>query len=246
MAEHILKAFDADLEELRRRICEMGGIAEQMLVDSARALLRQDTPLAQSVIAADKRLDVLQREIEEHAILTIARRQPLAIDLRETISAIRVAGDVERIGDLAKNIAKRAIAIAGQLQPHKVAVSLQHMSDLALAQLNDVLDAYVRRDSAKAMDVWQRDGAIDALYTSLFRELLTYMMEDPRNISFCTHLLFVAKNIERIGDHTTNIAETIHYLVTGETLPAERPKDDRSIDAVVEESAGEGPQSPND
>ena len=180
---------------------------------------------------------MLHREVEESAILTIARRQPLAVDLRETISAIRIAGDVERIGDLAKNIAKRAVAIGDEFQPQKIVRrASQHMSDLVLAQLKDVLDAYAQQDTAKALDVWKRDGAIDALYTSLFRELLTYMMEDPRNISFCTHLLFCAKNIERIGDHTTNIAETVHYLVTAETLAIDRPKNDRSIDADASRS----------
>jgi phosphate transport system protein len=236
VTDHILKAFDADLQDLRRRISEMGGIAEKMLVDGITALVRKDTALAQSVISADGRLDILQREVEEHAILMIARRQPLAVDLRETISVIRVSGDVERIGDLAKNIAKRAHAVSGQFQPQKVVAGLEHMSDLAMGQLKDVLDAYAERDDAKALDVWRRDGQIDALYTSLFRELLTYMMEDPRNISFCTHLLFVAKNVERIGDHTTNVAETIHYLVTGETLTLERPKNDGSSYAVVEEN----------
>jgi phosphate transport system protein len=234
MAEHIVSSYDNDLQDLRRRISEMGGIAEKMLVDAISALVRRDMPLAQVVIASDSRLDVLQREVEESAILTIARRQPMAVDLRETISAIRVSGDVERIGDLAKNIAKRALAIGGQFQPQKIVVGVQHMSDLVLGQLKDVLDAYAQQDTVKAVDVWRRDGAIDALYTSLFRELLTYMMEDPRNISFCTHLLFCAKNIERIGDHTTNIAETVHYLVTGETLAIDRPKNDRSIDATVE------------
>lgn len=237
MAEHIVTSYDNDLQALRRRISEMGGIAEKMLVDSITALVRHDTPLAQSVIASDKRLDVLQREVEENAILTIARRQPLAVDLRETISAIRVSGDVERIGDLAKNIAKRALAIGSDFQPQKIVVGLQHMSDLVLGQLKDVLDSYAQQDTVRALDVWKRDGAIDALYTSLFRELLTYMMEDPRNISFCTHLLFCAKNIERIGDHTTNIAETVHYLVTGETLAIDRPKNDRSIDASLEAGA---------
>ncbi|MET0529986.1 MAG: phosphate signaling complex protein PhoU [Microvirga sp.] len=234
MSEHIVSSYDAELQDLRRAISEMGGITEKMLVDAINALVRRDTPLAQSVIAADTRLDLLQRAAEEQAILMIARRQPMAIDLRETISAIRVSGDMERVGDLAKNIAKRALAIAGQFQPQKIVVGVQHMGDLVLGQLKDVLDAYAQQDEAKALDVWRRDGAIDALYTSLFRELLTYMMEDPRNISFCTHLLFCAKNIERIGDHTTNIAETIHYLVTGETLTAERPKDDRSNFATVE------------
>ena len=216
MTEHILKAFDADIQDLRRRISEMGGIAEKMLVDAMTALVRRDTLLAQDVIAMDSRLDVLQREVEEHAILMIARRQPVAVDLRETISAIRVSGDVERIGDLAKNIGKRALAIAGQFQSQKIVVGVQHMSDLVLGQLKDVLDAYAQQNQEAALDVWRRDGQIDALYTSLFRELLTYMMEDPRNISFCVHLLFCAKNIERIGDHATNIAETVHYLVTGE------------------------------
>jgi phosphate transport system protein len=228
MAEHIVSSYDADLQSLRRRITEMGGLAEKMLSDSIDALVRREVPLAQAVIAADARLDVLQREIEETAILTIARRQPLAVDLRETISAIRVSGDLERIGDLAKNITKRVLAIANQLQPQRIVAGVQHMSDLVAEQLKDVLDAFTEGDVDKALDVWQRDGAIDALHTSLFRELLTYMMEDPRNITFCTHLLFCAKNIERIGDHTTNIAETIHYLVTGQTLQAERPKNDRT------------------
>jgi len=233
MAEHIVSSYDNDLQGLRQRISEMGGIAEKMLVDSIVALVRHDKTLAQAVVASDKRLDVLQREVEENAILTIARRQPLAVDLRETISAIRISGDVERIGDMAKNIGKRALAIGDDFQLQKIVVGLQHMSDLVLGQLKDVLDAYAQKDTAKALDVWKRDGAIDALYTSLFRELLTYMMEDPRNITFCTHLLFCAKNIERIGDHTTNIAETVHYLVTGETLAIDRPKNDRSIDTTI-------------
>jgi phosphate transport system protein len=234
MSDHIVSSYDAELQDLRRHISEMGGIAEKMLVDAIIALVRRDTALAQTVIASDSRLDVLQREVEEQAILMIARRQPLAVDLRETISAIRVSGDVERIGDLAKNIAKRVLAIASQFQPQKIVLGVQHMSDLVLGQLKDVLDAYTQQDAETALDVWRRDGAIDALYTSLFRELLTYMMEDPRNISFCTHLLFCAKNIERIGDHTTNIAETIHYLVVGETIAAERPKNDQSSFATVE------------
>ena len=161
MSEHIVRSYDADLQGLRQRIAEMGGIAEKMLVDSVAALARHDKPLAQTVIASDPRLDVLHREVEENAILTIARRQPLAVDLRETISAIRIAGDVERIGDLAKNIAKRALAIGGDFQPHKIVVGLRHMNDLVMAQLKDVLDAYAQKDTAKALDVWKRDGAID-------------------------------------------------------------------------------------
>jgi phosphate transport system protein len=234
MADHIVSSYDAELQDLRRTISEMGGIAEKMLADAITALVRGDTALAQAVIAIDPRLDALQRAIEERAILTLVRRQPMAVDLRETVSAIRISGDLERIGDLAKNIAKRVTAISGQFQPQKIVAGIQHMSDLAFGQLKDVLDAYAQKQDEAAMDVWRRDGAIDALYTSLFRELLTYMMEDPRNIAFCTHLLFAAKNIERIGDHTTNIAETVHYLVTGENLVAERPKDDRSSFESIE------------
>jgi phosphate transport system protein len=238
MPDHIVHSFDKDLEDLRRAIAEMGGVAEKMLADATTALVRRDQALAQSVIAADPRLDTLQREIEEKAVLTIARRQPMASDLREVISAIRISGDIERIGDLAKNIAKRVLAISGQFQPQKIVLGVQNMSELVQEQLKDVLDAYSQQNVEEALDVWRRDGSIDALYTSLFRELLTYMMEDPRNISFCTHLLFAAKNVERIGDHTTNIAETIHYLVRGEVIATERPKDDRSSFETVTVEAG--------
>jgi phosphate transport system protein len=237
MADHIVHSYDVELNALRRSIAEMGGTAERMLVEATSALVRDDATLAQTVIAADRRLDELQRDIEDRAVLTIARRQPLAVDLREIVSALRIAGDLERAGDLAKNTAKRVIAMTGHMHPKRVVLGVQHMSDLALGQLKDVLDAYAGHDAELAVAVWTRDGAIDALNNSLFRELLTYMMEDPRSISFCTHLLFCAKNIERIGDHTTNIAETIHYLVTGEALAAERPKDDRSSYAVVEPPA---------
>ena len=223
--QHIVRSYDADLEGLRRSLAEMGGMSERMLGDSTVALVRRDTALAQKIITADQRLDNLQREVEEKAVLTIARRQPLANDLRELISAIRIAADIERVGDLAKNIAKRAVAISGQFSPpHRAVVGLEHMSRLVQAQLKDVLDAYAASNEQKAMEVWRRDDEIDALYTSLFRELLTYMMEDPRNITFCTHLLFCAKNVERIGDHTTNIVETIHYLVTGPSMDENRPK----------------------
>jgi phosphate transport system protein len=240
MPDHIVSAFDADLGELRRGIAEMGGIAEKMLGDATSALVRDHAGLARGVIADDPRLDDLQRLIEERGILTIARRQPLAVDLREVIAALRIASDLERAGDLAKNVAKRVIATTGQSQPKSAVMGIQRMSDLALAQLHDVLDAYAANDVEGALAVWRRDGAIDAMNNSLFRELLTYMMEDPRSISFCTHLLFCAKNIERIGDHTTNVAETIHYLVKGEPLAAERPKDDRASFAIIEPPAADG------
>ena len=224
MVDHTVRAYDDELMEIGRKISEMGGIAETMLTNAIDALVKGDTDLAQRVIATDPKLDALEREIEEKAVLTIARRQPMAIDLRALVSAIRIASDLERIGDLAKNVGKRVVAMDGQFAPQKIVGGVVHISDLALERLHRVLGAYAQRDVTAALDVWQHDEEIDQLYNSLFRELLTYMMEDPRNIGFCTHLLFSAKNIERIGDHATNIAETIHYLVKGEIITADRPR----------------------
>ncbi|MGQ4274859.1 phosphate signaling complex protein PhoU [Terrihabitans sp. B22-R8] len=238
MTDHTAKQFDEDLKSLGEMVAEMGGLAEKLVSDSISALLDRDISLAQNVISIDRTVDALQREVEEKAVLTIARRQPMAVDLREIVAALRVSNDLERIGDLAKNIAKRVIALEGQLQPPKLAGGVDHMSELVLAQLKDVLDSYARRDAERALEVWRQDGEIDAIYTSLFRELLTYMMEDPRNIGFCTHLLFCAKNIERIGDHATNIAETIHYLVLGEVLTDERPKGDLTSMTTVSYAEG--------
>jgi len=233
MSDHIVTSFDQDLRSLRNTIAEMGGYAEKSLVDAVDALLKRDLSLAQRVITLDGTIDALQRDIEDRAIHIIAKRQPMALDLREIIAAIRVSNDLERIGDLSKNIAKRVVALNGQMQPAKFFGGFEHMADLVLEQLKQVLDAYAQRNFEAAAEVWRSDGAIDAMYTSLFRELLTYMMEDPRNIGFCTHLLFCAKNIERIGDHATNIAETVHYLVTGDTLAGERPKNDTSSFTTV-------------
>ena len=230
MVDHTVKSFDSDLEALDRHIAEMGGIAEKMLADAMDALAGMNSDLAQKVIAADPRLDALQREIEDLAIRTIARRQPLAIDLREIVGAIRISADLERIGDLAKNIAKRATKIAGESRIPRAVVGLKSMHDVAAMQLNDVLDAYAQRDPERAKAVWTRDVELDALEDSVFRDLLTFMMEDPRNITFCTHLLFCSKNLERVGDHTTNIAETVVYIMTGELLPMERP---RGIDSTT-------------
>ncbi|HLL26665.1 MAG TPA: phosphate signaling complex protein PhoU [Xanthobacteraceae bacterium] len=228
MKEHIVTTYENELRELSRKVTEMGGRAERLVSDSVAALLKRDTELAERVIVQDKHVDTLQREIEETAIEMIARRQPLATDLREIISALRVANDLERIGDLAKNTAKRALALDGEYHAQKQLRGVEHMSGIAIEQLKAVLDAYSNHDDVRALAVWRRDGEIDAIYTSLFRELLTYMMEDPRHITLCTHLLFAAKNIERIGDHATNIAETVHYLVVGEQLSDERPKSDTS------------------
>jgi phosphate transport system protein len=233
MPDHTLKAFDTDLQDLSRLIGEMGGLAEKQIADAVDALARHDPLLAQQVISSDATIDALQRDVEEKAILTIARRQPMAIDLREIVASLRVANDLERIGDLAKNIGKRVVAIGMEVYPSTVLRGVEHMSDLVLDALKRVLDAYARHDVADAMEVWRGDKEIDAVNNSLFRELLTYMMEDPRNITFCTHLLFCAKNIERMGDHATNIAETVHYMVEGRALADERPKGDTTSMTTV-------------
>jgi phosphate transport system protein len=226
MQEHTTSAYDADLEEITRRVAEMGGITERQIADSVDALIKRDVPRAQRVIAADDSVDTLQREVEEKAILTIAKRQPMAVDLREIVSALRVANDLERIGDLAKNIGKRVLALPDDFYPQKLIRGVEHMSSMVLAQLKLVLDAYAGRDVGKALAVWKGDEQIDAMCTSLFRELLTYMMEDPRNITFCIHLMFCAKNIERMGDHATNVAETVYYMIEGRTIVDQRPKGD--------------------
>ena len=224
MLGHTVKAYDTELEILGRKIAEMGGIAEKMLSDAVESLFNLDTDLAWATVNGDLRLDILERDIQEEAILTIARRQPMAIDLREIIATIRISSNLERVGDRAKNIAKRAIKLAGEMHIPRCIIGLRSMHELGAVLLKDALDAYAQRDAERARDVWMHDADLDALEDSVFRDLLTFMMEDPRNISFCTHLLFVSKNIERIGDHATNIAETVVYLVTGETLPMDRPK----------------------
>jgi phosphate transport system protein len=224
--EHTTKAFDQDLQELTRLVAEMGGLAERQIVDAVDALIRRDVALGQRVVAADLELDKMQRGIEERAVLTIARRQPMAVDLREIVGAMRVTTDLERIGDLAKNIGKRVNALDNDFHPLKLIRGLEHMANLVQSQIKSVLDAYAAHDLPAAMAVWKGDEEVDAICTSLFRELLTYMMEDPRNISFCIHLMFCAKNIERMGDHATNIAETVFYMVEGQQMLDPRPKGD--------------------
>ncbi|WP_018700500.1 phosphate signaling complex protein PhoU [Amorphus coralli] len=228
VSEHITGAYDDELRDLVGRIAEMGGLAEGLVSDAVTALAKFDIAKAQDVIFRDHKLDEMQRQIEERAISVIARRQPVAKDLREIIAALRVSADLERVGDLAKNIAKRVIAIQDQFHTKRLAFGVEHISEITLEQLKAVLDAYTAQDLEAARAVRNRDDEIDAMYTSLFRELLTYMMEDPRNITVCTHLLFCAKNIERIGDHATNIAENIHFMITGEQLEEDRPKHDES------------------
>jgi len=236
-AQHIVRSFDEDLKFLANRIAAMGGHAERMVDQAVTALVNLDLDLARRVVADDAFLDQTQREIDDRAIFIIAKRQPLAQDLREIIGTIRISGDLERVGDLGKNIAKRVAAVQENRQTVQLFRGLQALAELALTQLKDVLDTYASRSVERIGMVRDRDEQIDAMYTSLFRELLTYMMEDPRNITACTHLLFCAKNIERIGDHATNIAETVYYIVTGQQMPVERPKEDKSHRVVV---SGEG------
>jgi phosphate transport system protein len=233
MNEHIVKSYDQELELLDKKIAQMGGLAERLLAQGFDALEKRDPSLAEAAAASDRAIDTLEREIQDLTILMIAKRQPLANDLRHVMTVLKIAGDLERIGDLAKNIAKRALAISGENHPKSLMTGLKHMVELAFSQLKDVLDAYSERDAEKAVAVWRHDERIDAMYNSLFRELLTYMMEDPRNIGLCTHLLFAAKNIERIGDHSTNIAENVHFLVHGRTLVDDRPKGDDTASTLI-------------
>ena len=237
MTDHTHKAFDTDLQDLARMVAEMGGLVEKQIADSVDALIKRDSALAQRVTQADGAIDALQHEIEEKAVLTIARRQPMAVDLRDIVGALRLANNLERIGDLAKNIAKRVIALNNEFPPPKLIRGVEHMADLVLGQLKMVLDAYARRDDSKAMTVWRADEEIDAVCTSVFRELVTYMMEDPRNITFCIHLMFCAKNIERMGDHATNIAESVHYITAGRPIAETRPKGDTTSFAALRSAA---------
>ena len=231
--DHTAKAFDVDLQEITRRVAEMGGLAERQISDASRALVDRDTDLAERVIATDPTIDAMQHDIEEKAILTIARRQPMAVDLREIVGAMRVCNDLERIGDHAKHIGKRVVALDLDMHPQKLIRGVEHMASLVEALLKRVLDAYASHDVAAALAVWNGDEEVDAICTSLFRELLTYMMEDPRNITFCMHLMFCAKNIERIGDHATNIAETVFYMIEGQQMLDKRPKGDMTAFATT-------------
>jgi phosphate transport system protein len=232
MTDHTVRAFGEQLESLSSGVAQMGGLAEAQLADAIEAIARRDTKLAEGAIAGDPRIDELQQQIEAKALKLLALRQPMAVDLRDTLAAIKIASELERIGDLAKNIAKRALVLNRE-PPIRLTQSLARMGRASLNQLKLVLDSYSDRDAGGAEAVWRNDGEIDEIYNSLFRELLTYMMEDPRTISLCTHLLFVAKNIERTGDHATNIAETVYHMVTGGHLAMERPKSDITSSTTV-------------
>ena len=231
-AGHISKAFDEELRQLDNRLAEMGGMVEAQLAGAVEALRRGNTDLARQVVARDKDIDALDIEIDLFSVRLVALRQPVAADLRTIFAAIKISSDLERIGDLAKNIARRTQAVS-RFPPLPTTVSIASMAHVVQTMIKQVLDAWTARDTEAAADIFARDAEVDQHYASLFRELLTYMMEDPRNIGPCTHLLFVAKNLERVGDHTTNIAEQIDYAVLG-TRPAERETHDPTNTLVPE------------
>jgi len=231
-SEHIVKSYGAALRRLRDMAATMGGMVESQTNDAVTALVRRDTALAARVVEGDPRVDEMEREIENFAIELLALRQPMAADLRVIVAALKIAGDLERIGDYAANAAKRALVLS-QLPPVSSLNGFQRMSRMVLQNLKSAIDALVEGDADKASEVWRSDASIDEIYNGIFRELLTHMMEDPRNITAATHLLFIAKNLERVGDHATNIAELVHYAVKGEELSADRPKGDTSAFAVV-------------
>jgi phosphate transport system protein len=231
-SEHTVKGYDEELRKLSNIITEMGGLAESQLGAAIEAVVERDSELAASVVESDAKVDRLQHDLDNLGLRLLALRQPVARDLREIFAALKIGSDLERICDYAANVAKRSIAL-DQSPPVRPVYSLPRMARLAQLLVKDVIDAYVAHDADKAYAVWMRDEELDEMYSSLFRELLTYMMEDPRNIGPCSHLLFMAKNIERIGDHATNIAEDLYYLVHGVPLNEQRPKGDRSSLAVV-------------
>ena len=219
--DHIVQSYSDELTALAQLIAEMGGQVEVAIENGTKSLLKLDRELADLTIIADQRIDDMQRRIDDMAVSMIARRQPMASDLRAIITAIHVASDLERVGDMAKQLARRSLKLEGMSLQPTFYNGVKNMTMLVLRQIKEALDAYASRDSAAAIEVCNRDDEVDAMHTSLFRELLTYMMEDPRNITPCTHLLFCAKSLERIGDHATNIAERAYYLQTGKQLTAD-------------------------
>ena len=231
-SEHLVKSFDQDLKRLTDMLIRMGGIVENQVALAAEAMMDRNVDAATKTVEDDVKVDALERDVEQFVIRMLALRQPMAADLRVVVMALKVTGDLERIGDYAANVAKRSIVLAQFPMPLSLG-GLSHMATLVQGQLKSIIDALGLSDSEKALEVWRSDRAVDDIYNTVFRELITYMMEDPRNITPCAHLLFIAKNLERIGDHTTNIAETIYYAAKGEVIPDVRPKGDTSAYTVV-------------
>jgi phosphate transport system protein len=220
---HIVKAFSEELEQIAAQVATMGGLAESMISDAIDAVVKRDNDLAADVIARDRQVDQMQHDLEKQVIRMLALRQPMASDLRVCISALKLVTDLERVGDLAKNIARRARDL-NAVEPLALTKSVERMGRLVQGHLHQVLDAYSTGETDRAVGIWERDDEVDEHYNALFREMLTAMAEDSQLIGPGAHVLFVAKNLERIGDHATNIAEVVHYLVTGRELTAERPR----------------------
>ena len=229
---HIVKSFEQELSRLRTLITDMGGLVERQVALACVAVLERDAEAATTAVESDPQVDGMERDAEQFVIRLLALRQPMAQDLRHIVAALKITGELERIGDYAKNVAKRSIVLDQFNMPQTLS-GLAHMSLLVQENLKAIIDAFGDNDTGKAEEVWRSDEAIDDIYNALFRELITYMMEDPRNITPCTHLLFIAKNLERIGDHATNIAEMVYYAVKGVPMPENRPKGDSSAYAVV-------------
>jgi phosphate transport system protein len=230
--EHMVKSYEQELKRLRNLLTEMGGIVESQVAMAAESIMNLDPALATRVVEEDPKVDAMEREAEQFLIRLLALRQPMAGDLRQIVAALKITGELERIGDYAANVAKRTIVLAQFSLPYSLA-GLAHMAQLVQEHLKTIIDAIGENDADKAIEVWRSDQVVDDMYNAIFRELITYMMEDPRNITPCTHLLFIAKNLERIGDHETNIAEMVHYAVKGEVLPDARPKGNSAAYAVV-------------
>lgn len=240
---HIVKAYDEELQHLNNTIARMGGLAEEQLASAIQSAVKRDSELASETIENDDKVDRLEHELDDFVVRLLALRQPMASDLRNIIAALKIASDLERIADCATNVAERAIAL-NEIPPVKPLYTIPRMGGLVQQMIKDVLDAYIERDADKAVEVWHRDDEVDEMYTALLRELLTYMLENPRNITPCTHLLFIAKNIERIGDHATNIAEMVHFLVHGGPFRETRPKEHPTgVAAVAPAANGEGEAS---
>jgi len=230
--EHLVKSFDTDLKRLSGLLTQMGGIVESQVALAAQAIMNSDAAAATRAVEEDPKVDALEREAEQFVIRMLALRQPMAGDLRRIVAGLKITGELERIGDYAANVAKRSIVLAQFSMPYSLA-GLAHMATLVQEHLKTIIDAIGENDADKAIEVWRSDQVVDDMYNAIFRELITYMMEDPRNITPCTHLLFIAKNLERIGDHETNIAEMVYYAEKGEVLPDARPKGNSAAYAVV-------------
>ena len=231
--DHIVKDFNEELSQLDNLLAEMGGLCEAQLSKAMEAMVKRDVDLASAVIEGDRRIDDLEKQVDSLAINLIALRQPMAADLRMIIASLKVANNLERVGDYAKNIGKRTIALSKAPVISSTANSIQRMSTMVEGMIKNALDALINRDSQRAKDVRISDQEVDQMHSSLFKELLTFMAEDPESISTCTHLLFIAKNLERVGDHMTSVAEQIVFIVEGEILDDERPKKDKTSSTVL-------------